>query len=283
MSPPPANDEGKVRPCPSCGTEGSGNYCIRCGASLASGERGCDECGAPLPAGAKFCGECGEPVGGPAGAPVGGRPGKPLAARFPWILSAVVLAAFAAGIAVLVQRWSAPRPPGGMITGGIPGAEPAAGADGAGGGMPTAAELAAMPPRVAADRLFDRAMREAEAGDTARARFFAQMGLEAYQGVPPAEMDGDARFHVGLLHLLLGSPEAARAQAAAVLRENPDHLLALVLAAWSARAAGDTAGAEDLRRRLREALSRGESSADSEYAPHRELIEREAESALPRR
>lgn len=261
--------------CPSCRAEGSGNYCIRCGAPLAAEDRRCEKCGTPLPAGALFCGECGEPVGG--------RPGKPLAARLPWILSAVVLVAFAAGLALLVQRWSAPRPPGGLITGGIPGAELPPAAPEQGGRMPSAAELAAMPPRAAADRLFDRAMTEAEGGDTARARFFAQMGLEAYQAVPPAEMDGDARFHVGLLHLLLGSPEAARAQAAAVLNETPDHLLALILAARAAGAAGNAAEAEGFYGRLREALERGESPDDPEYAPHRELIEREAETAAARR
>lgn len=274
--------------CPSCGAEGEGKFCTRCGAARSEEERRCAGCGGGLAADDLFCGECGEPTGR--------RPARPFSAKLPWILSAGALVFFSVGIALLVQRSTAPRSPGGMITGGIPSAgdgamagtagSDAGGAAGAGGeadarrgsGMPSAAELAAMPPRVAADRLFERAMTEGESGDLGRADFFARMALQAYGRVPPAEMDDDARFHVGLLHLTVGDLDAARAAAEALRAGNPSHLFGLVLGARVAEAAGDAGAAASYRDRLRSAIAAGESPEETPYAPHAALIHREAES-----
>lgn len=262
--------------CPSCGTEGEGNFCTRCGASLSEDERSCAGCGAQLGEDDRFCGDCGEPTSR--------RSGKPFSARLSWILSGLLLVAFSVGIAFFVQRWTSPREPGGMITGGIPPAEgrEAAG-DGAGsdatGAMPSAAEIAAMPPRAAADRLFERAMTEGESDDAERAAFFARMGLQAYARVPPAEMDDDARFHVGLLHLASGDLDAARAVSGELLDDEPEHLLGLVLAARVAEAARDPGAAAGYRERLRSALEGGVSPDEPPYAPHAALIRREAATA----
>lgn len=265
--------------CPSCGVEGEGNFCTRCGASLAG--RSCAGCGAPLEEDDLYCGTCGEPAGRSSG--------KPFSARIPWILSGIALVVFSIGIAFFVQRSTAPRGPGGMITGGIPGADEQAAGSEAGGppdgatsadmpsaAMPSAAELAAMPPRVAADRLFDRAMTEREGGDPERAAFFARMGLQAYDRVPEAEMDDDGRFHVGLLLLASGNLEAAREVARSLLEPEPSHLLGLVLAARTAEAAGDPAEAAGYRDRLREGLEAGLSPEEPPYAPHAALIRQEA-------
>ncbi|MFQ5679083.1 MAG: hypothetical protein ACE5HP_06460 [Gemmatimonadota bacterium] len=257
--------------CPKCGSEESGRYCARCGEELGSAPLRCGGCGAALAPGARYCGACGTAVGS--------WPGKPLSARLPWILSAVALAAFALAIAVLVQRASAPRTPGGSITGGIPGASPQGGEPSAAGGRITAEELAAMTPRQAADRLFDRAMTEAEQGNAERARFFAQMGREAYGQMDPGELDGDARFHIGLLALVTGDTTGARAQAEEILAGRPTHLLGLILAARTAQAAGDEEGARRFYDRLGAAIAGGESPDDPEYASHGRLIEQEAERA----
>lgn len=268
--------------CPSCGVEGEGNFCTRCGASLAG--RSCAGCGASLEEDDLYCGTCGEPAGR--------RSGKPPSARVPWILSGIALVVFSIGIAFFVQRWTSPRAPGGMITGGIPGADEGAAGAGAGdatggatpadmpsAGMPSAAELAAMPPRVAADRLFERAMTEREGGDSVRAAFFARMGLQAYDRVPEAEMDDDARFHVGLLHLASGNLEAARSVARGLLEPEPDHLLGLVLAARIADAAGEPAAASEYRDRLRDGLAAGVSPEEPPYTAHAALIRQEAAAA----
>ena len=160
--------------CPSCGTQGSGGFCSQCGAVLTAKPTGaahCDDCGARLAAGALYCGECGRQVAA--------RAKKPVAARLPWIASAVALVAFSILIAALVQRGSLARTGDDPITGGIgsPG-----GAAASGSGMMSAEELANLSPREAADRLFDRAMREHEGGGE-RAGFFGQMSIDAYQGL----------------------------------------------------------------------------------------------------
>lgn len=267
---------GRAVPCPACGAKGAGNFCARCGAALARGGEGCRGCGSPLPSGALFCIECGEPVGRP--------PRKRARAYLPWILSALGLVVFAGAIAVLVRGQAAPRGPDGLITGGLPEPSrapaeviPAPGPAEGGARMPSAAEIAAMPPREAADRLFDRAMTERERGDSARARFFAGMAVDAYGRVAPAELDADARFHLGLLHLLLGDVPSARAEADALLRRSANDLFGLALSARAARAEGDEAAAARWKGRLRAAIESGEAPDREPYAPHRTFLENEAE------
>lgn len=252
--------------CPSCGTRGAGKFCSECGTAL-TGEPGgpatCSACGSTLAAGALYCGECGQQVAA--------REKKSIQARMPWIASAAALVAFSVLIAVLVQRGSLARAGDDPITGGID--TPEAGAPGGGsGGMLTADELANMSPREAADRLFDRAMREHEGGG-GRGEFFGQMAIDAYQGLSPAELDADARFHVGLLQLMLGDPDGARAESEALLSDNPRQLYGLVLGSRAAAIDGDPEGAAEYLRRLRDAIAAGESLDDPVYAPHRAFIE----------
>lgn len=269
--------------CPSCGAEESGNYCSRCGTRLEREDARCAACGHRLAPDALYCGGCGRPV-----AP---RPRKPTRAYLPWIFSALALAAFAVALAIFVQNQSRPRGADGLITGGLPQAPREAGqvlpapdggqvpgsASGSAGGMPSAAEIAAMSPRQAADRLFDRSMTERETGDTAGARFFADMAVQAYGRVPVSELDADARFHLGLLRLLLDDPAAARREADAVLEREPANLYGLVLSVRAAEAAGDPAQVRRARERLQAAVASGESPDREPYAPHRSFLERELE------
>ncbi|MFQ5889124.1 MAG: zinc ribbon domain-containing protein [Gemmatimonadota bacterium] len=264
------------RHCPGCGRPASGNFCSQCGTPLANGSR-CRNCTAALHAGALFCPEC--------GAPTGARPGKPVAAYLPWILSGLALVAFSVAITLFIRGQVSVREPGMPPTGGILSPQGNASTGGAGvdtspsGGMPTAAELAAMPPREAADRLFDRAMSTREAGDTERAAFFARMAVEAYRRVPPAELDEDAHFHIGLLHLAVDDPVAARSEAEAILKAAPDHLLGLILSARAASAAGDPTAAQESYAHFLRVLAAEQESGRVEYGAHEELIAREAEAA----
>ena len=262
----------KSRHCPRCGSEEAGNFCAQCGAPL-TGAAICRECGAVLRANALYCVEC--------GAPVGARETKPRSARIPWVSSGLALVAFSILIAVLVQRGSVERVGDMTMTGGLPGETsgggatgPAAGEGAAGAGMPTAEELAAMTPREAADRLFERVMREHENGDFERAAFFIGMAVQAYDAVPPAEVDADLRFHVGLLSLISADSVAARERAEAILAEEPGHLLGLLLASRTAEFAGDAVAAEAFRARMRDEVSAAGGIPDRpEYDAHRTLIE----------
>ncbi|MDX1577573.1 MAG: zinc ribbon domain-containing protein, partial [Gemmatimonadota bacterium] len=232
--------------CPACGAGATtGNFCSRCGERLGESEGSCAECGARLKAGALYCQECGTAVGRPAR--------KAARSHLPWILSGLALVAFSVVIALLVQRQTAPRTPGGVMTGGIPGSsEGTAGVGGnpaaqtPSGGMPSMEELMAMSPRERADRLFERAMREHEGGDFARTAQFIQMGLQAYGQVPPDQMDADGRFHVGLLQLVAGDAAGASESAETILRGDSDHLLGLILGARVADFEQDEAEASRL-------------------------------------
>jgi hypothetical protein len=176
---------------------------------------------------------------------------------------------FSVIIAWLVQGGSSPRQGDDPITGGIgaPG-----GAAPAGGTMLTPEELAAMSPREAADRLFDRAMREHEGGSE-QGTFFAQMAIDAYGGLPPAEMDPDAYFHIGLLRLLQGEAAEARAVAETMLVDNPNQLYGLLIGARAAALDGDSEGESEYLRRARAAVAGGESLDDPVYSGHRPFIE----------
>ncbi len=252
--------------CPRCGAAAEGNYCSQCGAHLAAGS--CASCGAALKSGALYCADCGEMAGT---AP----PKKPWSSRLPWILSGLGLVAFSIVIALLVQRQSVARTGDMTLTGGIPSsAEPSGGGGQEGRTMLTAEELAAMTPRQAADRLFERAMREHEGGNFESTAFFIDMGLRAYGAVPEGDADADMRFHVGLLRLLGGDSAGARASAEALLEETPDHLLGLLLASRAAALAGDEEAAEGIRARMRAAVADSGGIPDrEEYEAHRALIE----------
>ncbi|MXW65824.1 MAG: hypothetical protein F4Z72_02265 [Gemmatimonadales bacterium] len=211
---------------------------------------------------------------------MGAPPRKPRSALLPWVLSGLGLAVFSVMIAVLVQRGSVTRVGDMTMTGGLPGetmgGAPAAEAagDAGGAGMPSMEELAAMGPRGVADRLFERVMREHEGGDFERAAFFIDMALQAYDAVPPEEIDADARFHVGLLRLLTGASGLAREQADEILAAHPDHLLGLLLAARAADFEEDAEGAEAFRARIRERVAEAGGIPDlPEYQAHRTLIE----------
>lgn len=267
--------------CPRCGEEGDGRFCARCGTPLApDADVHCSSCGTPAEPDALYCVECGEPLRE--------RPRKGLKGYLPWILSGAALAAFAVAIALFLQGETAPRrpgdpPTGGVISGGsgmMEGVDPQEASPGGGGpdaGMPTASELAQMPPREAADRLFNRAMALREQGDPGgRAAFFAQMGVRAYRRVPPEQVDADMRFHLGLLQIVQEDAAAAAAQADTILSGEADHLLGLLLAARAAEAAGEDAAAARWRDSLAAAARDADLDGRPAYRAHRNLIEEAA-------
>ncbi len=253
--------------CRECGAEARGNFCARCGAAL-GGTRTCGDCGAELAPEDRYCSACGTPAGD--------RARKPAVAYLPWILSGLALILFAVAITLFLRKEAEPRaegapPTGSVIRGGEEGAAgPGGGADD--GAMPSAGELAAMSPREAADRLFDRTMRERESGSGERVRFFARMGVQAYDRVPREEWDADVRFHVGMLSLLQGDTASARARAEEILSSTPDHLLGHLLAARAAETAGEREEHMDRFRRSAEAV---DLDSRPEYRAHRALIEAE--------
>ena len=76
-----------------------------------------------------------------------------------------------------------------------------------------------MSPRERFNRLYNRIMRGAEAGDEATVTRFTPMALMAYAQLDT--IDADARFHAALLQVHTGNADAARALGDTVLRQPP--------------------------------------------------------------
>jgi tetratricopeptide (TPR) repeat protein len=131
---------------------------------------------------------------------------------------------------------------------------------------PAAIDLSSMTAREAADRLFDRIMRTAGAGDSAEARAFVPMALEAYRQVP--EPDADAHYHLAVLHMLVDNAAEARIHADAILRADPDHLFGLFMAGQSAQRLGDAEEARSLFRRFLDRYPTEIARDLPEYAAH---------------
>ena len=134
-----------------------------------------------------------------------------------------------------------------------------------------AVDLASMTPHQAAERLFNRVMRALSAGDTAQARTFVPMALAAYQRVP--DLDIDARYHLGTLHLLAEDPTAARAEADTILTADPNHLFGLFVAAQAEQAQGDQAAARELYQRFLEVYPAEAQRGLAEYQAHQSALD----------
>lgn len=232
--------------CPRCGQAASGRFCSDCGAALSGAT--CRSCKAPLSPGAKFCHLCGAPLG---------------AARRPSSSRAWLAAGLATTAVVTLLVILAVRGPGAVPAAAGP---PVAGA--ATGGEGAAVDIANMSPRDRADRLYDRIMRAHERGDTTEINFFKPMALQAYAML--GELDNDARYHVGLIHALTGSPEAARAQADSM---DAGNLMAAMLRQRVAMGLGETEASLQAYRDFMATYEREIAEQRPEYEAHRPLLE----------
>ncbi len=108
-------------------------------------------------------------------------------------------------------------------------------------GPGVAPDISMMAPREQADRLFDMIMTAAEQGDTARVAFHTTMAVQAYEML--GELDNDARYHLGLIHVVRGESDLAQAQAGEIEQTVPQHLLAIMLRHRVATLMGDSSAA----------------------------------------
>jgi tetratricopeptide (TPR) repeat protein len=113
-------------------------------------------------------------------------------------------------------------------------------------------------------------MTEKESGDTAQAKFFVPMAVQAYEMA--GDLDADANYHVSLLHNIGGDHKAALASAERVLSTSPNHLLALSAAAQAARDAGDNAKARRYFERLVTNYDAEMKTAKPEYQDHGKML-----------
>lgn len=265
MSPGDKTSGGNKAPrCPECGKTSTGNFCQHCGAKL--GGRFCNQCGAELGAGAKFCNQCGEKVVGGGGARVPAGAHREAAAsvvggqNLPWWIAGVAMFGLIVFAGVQMVR------PAGPV---VPAAQPVA--PFAGGGAGTPPDLSSMTPREAADRLFDRVMTYVSANDSSQAQAFLPMALGAYERAQP--LDHDGLFHLSLLHRVAGDSDAALADATQVLRDDPNHILALTAAAEAAAEMGRTDEARQYYQHLLDVLDAETARALPEYQAHQTIMQ----------
>ena len=134
--------------------------------------------------------------------------------------------------------------------------------------MSRAPSLASMTPREITNRLFERVMTLHEAGLRDSARYIARtMAIPAFE--LHDTLDADLRYDLGRIAEVSGETTIARAQSDSILREQPTHLLGLVLAVNLARAAGDSASLRALNRRLLAARESELALNRAEYALHK--------------
>jgi len=133
-----------------------------------------------------------------------------------------------------------------------------------------APDISSLSPQERADRLFNRVMLLATQGKTDSVQFFAPMALTAYQMLSP--LNADQRYDMGRIGEVAGALPLAKAQADSILRENPSHLLGLILEARLATLAGDTIGLRAYERRLIAAEKSETSKKLEEYLRHQDDI-----------
>ena len=250
--------------CPSCGATATGRYCASCGAPLAGAI--CASCSGELSPGAKFCHRCGAAVGS-----AGALPRESRTNALPWIVAAIAflaLFAMAAGRGFNARR--------GSTVDGSQNALPQAGLDDR---APTsdeqttgirAPDISSLSPQERADRLYNRVMLLASEGKVDSVQFFAPMALTAYQMLSP--LNADQRYDMGRIGEVVGAIPLAKAQADSILRENPNHLLGLILEARLATLAGDTTQLHSWERKLIAAEKIEAAKKREEYVRHQDDI-----------
>lgn len=174
----------------------------------------------------------------------------------------------AAGVVILLIAFVA-----GQRLASAPG-EPETGtaAEGAPAGAPIGAtDIANMSPEEAASRLFDRVMRYSSAGKLDSAAIFAPMAIQSYERLGPP--DAHARYDIGTIAVVVGNAATARAQADTILKAQPNHLLALILAARAADLRKDATAAAKFRARFAAALPAERAKGLTEYSEHQNEIQ----------
>lgn len=238
----------------------------------------CAACGAALSAGARFCHRCGTPVGQglPSVAARSAQPASGVAAVLPWGVAFVALLALIA----MVAGKNFGKPQGSSLDGsanslptqaldgqGAQGGAPFAG--GAGGAAPNIANLS---PSERANKLYIRIMEYAEMGKVDSVAFFAPMALASHEMLEGPTLD--ERYHYGRIAEVTGNAEVAKAQADIILKEQPENLLGLLLAARVARLNKDENTAKGFDARLLKALAPQLATQAEEYTQHRSEIDR---------
>lgn len=133
-----------------------------------------------------------------------------------------------------------------------------------------APDISNLSPEERADRLYNRVMLLANQGKVDSVRFFAPMAITAYQMLAPLNVD--QRYDMGRVGEVAGALPLAQAQADSILRENPSHLLGIILQLRLAALARDTARLRVFERRLLAVEKAELAKKRDEYTRHQDDI-----------
>src|SRR5205807_1140744 len=133
-----------------------------------------------------------------------------------------------------------------------------------------APDISSLSPQERADRLYNRVMLLATQGKVDSVQFFAPMALTAYQMLSP--LNADQRYDMGRIGEVAGALPLAKAQADTILRQDPNHLLGLILEARLATLAGDSIQLHSYERRLVAAQKTELATRKEEYIRHQDDI-----------
>lgn len=218
----------------------------------------CRQCGTALTPAARFCAQCGLSLdtapGAPSAAPAGvPAPTVSLNVIVPWFVLASVLMVV---IGYFLGARGGPQPTAQGFS------------DPTGGGAPIVAapDISSLSPEERVDRLFNRVMALAAAGQDDSVSFFAPMAINALAALMP--LDAHRRYDLGLIHLAAGDAAQAKAQADTILAEQPAHLLGLALAMRAATSQGRTADAKRLGAKLTASAASERAKGLREYNDH---------------
>lgn len=132
-------------------------------------------------------------------------------------------------------------------------------------------DISQMTPRERFLRLQDRIMAATQQGDSATARRFAPMAIQAYGMLD--SYDPDVRYHAGAMHIQLGQYREALALADTIQAEAKDHLFGDLLRADAAQAKGDQALLRRSRRAFLDHYDGQMAAGRTEYQEHRALLD----------
>jgi len=142
----------------------------------------------------------------------------------------------------------------------------------------TPPDISAMSPTERFNRLFDRVMRAASAGDTAQAKQFTPMAILAYGMLDT--VTADARYHAAVLYAESGQYPAALALADTLLKQNPNHLFGYLVRGEVADRRRDATAAAAARKDFMAHYQAEIGRADRpEYGEHKPVIDEYKNSA----
>jgi hypothetical protein len=184
------------------------------------------------------------------------------------VIAGVALVAMLVVLLTMVSR-SAPAP----VSAAAAEDAPAAGGD---EGAPP--DISNMSPRERFDRLYNRVMRAAQAGDEATVSRFTPMALMAYGQLD--SVDADARYHAALLQVHNGDVAGPTALADTILAQQPGHLFGYIIRGTVARWQKDEQALNRAYAGFLEHYAAEMKAARPEYGDHKVSVDEFHQQAL---